>query len=75
VDNNRSHIARTLGEFTVPAAGASATYKAASWTKIAKSRDFATYQTHPDRAPVELGSASLTGKDVRYPTADPETAQ
>ena len=75
MENNRSQIARTLGEFTVPVAGASATYRAASWTAIAKSHDFATYQTYPDRAPVELGSASLTGKDVRYPTADPEIAQ
>jgi hypothetical protein len=75
VDKNRSPIAKTLGEFTVPAAGASAVYKAASWTTIAKSRYFATYQTHPDRGPVELGSASLTGKDVHYPNADPETTQ
>lgn len=75
MDNNRSLIAKTLGEFTVPAAGASAVYKAAPWTTIAKSRDFTTYQMHPDRAPVELGSASLTGKGLHYPTVDPETAQ
>ena len=75
MDNNHSRIGRTLGAFTVPAAGTSAVYRATSWATIAKSRDFTSYQTHPDRAPVELGSASLTGKDLRYPNADPETTQ
>lgn len=76
LDNNHSKLARALGEFTVPQEeGLSASYQASSWMRLGRSRAFSTYMTRPDRTPVELASASITGAEVKFPTtSDPEAA-
>jgi hypothetical protein len=72
LDNNHSRLARTLGEYTVPAEGGSAVYHASSWTRLGKSREFTTYRTRTDETPVELASASISGTAVEFPTtSDP----
>jgi hypothetical protein len=68
VDNNHTRVARAFGEFTVPAVGASAVYRAIPWTRIAKLREFSNLRAHPDQGPVELGSASMNGTEVGFPT-------
>lgn len=75
LDNNQARLARAIGEYTVPAAGESAVYRASSWTRLGKSREFTTYRTRPDETPVELTSASISGTAVEFPTtSDPEVA-